>query len=219
MGRESRQARRARERREQQRQLQKQRQRHSGGQLSQRALVGGVAVVVAVIAIFSFFALGGGSALTGAAGPTPTPTVPPPGKTIAGIACNNMNTASYHVHAHLDIYVVGKHVAVPAQEGFNYNSSCIYWIHTHDTSGMLHVEAPKAIYPTLATLGQVWSWPISPTRIWNYRVKPGQKMRVWVNQKPYYGDLRNIVLTRHKDITVEIGPPWVTPKPFNYQGF
>lgn len=215
MGRESRQARRARERREQQRQAQ--RQRHGGGQLSQGTLAAGIAVVVAVVAIFAFFAAGGTKLASG--GPTPTPTVPPPGKTIAGIGCNNMEQATYHVHAHLDIYVDGKLKRFSSFAGHNYDSSCLYWLHTHDTSGMIHIEAPRKIYPTMDVLAKVWGWQLSPTSIWKYQVKPGQSMRVWVNGKPYTGDVRKIVLTRHMDITVEIGPPWVSPKPFNYHGF
>lgn len=41
-------------------------------------------------------------------------------------------------------------------------------------------------------------------------------MKVYVDQKPYTGNPRDIVLVKHKTITIEIGPPFVAPKPYNF---
>jgi hypothetical protein len=50
-------------------------------------------------------------------------------------------------------------------------------------------------------------------------VKPGQTLKVWVNLKPYYGNPRNIKLTQHTDITIQIGPKFVKPKRFDFAAY
>lgn len=62
-----------------------------------------------------------------------------------------------HYHAHLDVLVDGKPVSVPAEIGFSFGTdgrpNGISALHTHDTSGILHIEAPTA--GMKYTLGQV----------------------------------------------------------------
>jgi hypothetical protein len=48
-----------------------------------------------------------------------------------------------HYHAHLDIFVDGKKVTVPAQLGINPGANYITELHTHDTRGVIHIESPK----------------------------------------------------------------------------
>lgn len=195
MGRETRQQRRAKERRE--------RGRTKGRQVNW-PLIGGVAVVLAVLAFFASQALGvgGHSASTQAAD-----------KPIDGIPCGQ-ETVTYHVHAHLTILDHGKPVVVPQDTGFG-STGCLYWLHTHDTTGTIHIEAPSSsFHPTLGkffdialkTNGQ----PIMPS------IKPGVPMKVYVNQKPYSGNPHTITLLRHTTITIEIGRPFRLPQPYNF---
>src|SRR5258708_5443270 len=58
---------------------------------------------------------------------------------IDGIPCEQTEQLSYHVHAHLTIIVNGQPVVVPANIGIP-GGRCVYWLHTHDTSGIIHVE-------------------------------------------------------------------------------
>ena len=47
-----------------------------------------------------------------------------------------------HIHQHLDIYVNGKKVTVPALVGIDTAGQFLTQLHTHDTTGILHVESP-----------------------------------------------------------------------------
>jgi hypothetical protein len=47
-------------------------------------------------------------------------------------------------------------------------------------------------------------------------VKPGERIKVYVNQKPYAGLPRNITLLKHTTITMEIGPPFQAPQPYDF---
>ena len=53
-----------------------------------------------------------------------------------------MEHFSLHIHAHLDIFINGNPYAVPSEIGIIPNQ-CIYWMHTHDDSGIIHIESPQ----------------------------------------------------------------------------
>src|SRR5438874_1571378 len=88
-----------------------------------------------------------------------------PGRAIDGITCQS-EMLNYHIHAHLTLYKNGRAVPVPANVGIPYDSAinvggqhiCYYWLHTHDASGVVHIESPT---PHLYTLGQFFD-------IWHY---------------------------------------------------
>jgi hypothetical protein len=146
---------------------------------------------------------------------TANPTVPPsaPAAAIDGIQCNAGEMLQYHVHSHLTIVVGGKSYYPPAYIGFSLND-CLYWLHTHNNDGVIHIESPGPIHPKLGAFFHVWGVPISSTRVWKYSVKPGQHMLVIVDNHVYHGNPANIVLGSHKNITIEIGPPFQPQKSF-----
>jgi hypothetical protein len=213
MGRETRQARRARERREQEL-----RRSHTAKNSRTWAIAGGIGVIVVALLLFAGHTLASGvGKSTAASGLVPTPKEAP-GKVIDGVVgCGSTGMApGYHVHMHLAMYDAGKPVTLPALVGFNYNHDCLYWLHTHDTTGIIHLESPNHLVPTLGNFFDVWGQPLSATQMATESVKSGQRMETFVNMKPYNGNPRDIKLTPHATITIEIGPPFVKPQPFNF---
>lgn len=213
MGRQSqsRQARRAAERRQQQR-------AHGRGQQGQNwAYIAGGAVVAAAVIIFIVFAVKGTS--NGAAGAT-TPTPFPTGRPIASIGCDGgmTNPAVPHIHADLAIYDRGKYVQLPQGTGHNTNEDCTFWVHAHQDAafGVIHMESPHAIHPTLDTYLSIARRTVPASQVPRLTPKPGEQEKVWVNQKPYHGNPLNIKLYQHMTVTVEFGPPFVKPKPFDF---
>ena len=63
-----------------------------------------------------------------------------PGATV--IHCTPVEQLATHYHFALLIHEDGRVVTLPAGTGIE--PLCIYWIHVHDGSGIVHVEAPSA---------------------------------------------------------------------------
>lgn len=195
MGRESRQARRARLRREQER---------PGRKGINWPIIVGLGVVALALILFGSQALGRGSSHKQVAD-----------KPIDGIPCGQ-EVVTYHQHAHLTILDKGKPLVVPQGVGFG-STNCLYWLHTHDGTGTIHIEGPNsAFHPTLAKFFAIWGEPLSRTRASFATVKPGESMKVYVDQKLYSGNPRTIPLKRHTTITIEVGPPFKAPQKYNF---
>ena len=70
-------------------------------------------------------------------------------------------------------------------------------------------------------LGQffdIWHQPLSQTRAASLRTDAVHPIRAYVNGCLSRGDLRVIPLTEHARITLEVGPPWVPPPSYSFQG-
>jgi hypothetical protein len=126
-------------------------------------------------------------------------------KPIDGISCDSGEHSDYHVHAHLAIFVRGKPVTIPA--GVGIPTDCYYWLHTHDDTGIIHIEAPRNSRPTLGQFYDIWGKKMPASLA---------SMRVYVNLKRLRGDPRDIILRNHTDITLETGPPFRAPERFDF---
>ncbi len=66
----------------------------------------------------------------------------------------NIPTLKQHIHPHLQIIVEGQNEVIPANIGLS--SDCEKSVHTHDTSGIIHVEAQDNRQYTLGDFFTVW---------------------------------------------------------------
>jgi hypothetical protein len=165
----------------------------------------------------------------------PRATAPPwslPVAPLAGAYANNLVpffVIAHHVHSHLEIYMNGSHVTIPAGVGIVdpappqpgdpcpeeiCSAAGIYApLHTHDATGIVHVEA--AMQPFEMTVGQFFD-------IWQVRLTDGclgatcGGLRAWVNGVEWMGDVRSIPFTAHDEIVVAAGPPYPDPVPSSY---
>lgn len=122
-------------------------------------------------------------------------------------------TTQTHFHTHLAIYVggappVGQLDPVPALVGIQTSpsgtASSFCWLHTHDESGIIHVEAPFQRQQSGFTLNdflKVWSLT-NP----DISLKPGsgQKEVVYVNGKVWSHPATSVPLRSLEQIDVEI---------------
>ena len=224
MGRSQRQSNRQRNRRREELRRSKPSQ---GSGISRWELLAAGALVV-IVAAFIVALVSGGfgkspATSSGATGPGPQGTqtaiathTPVAGLSAGPVHCSyseQVGPGFYHVHAHLDIFVDGKSVTVPSQIGFDYAHDCLYWTHTHYPSyGIIHIEAPYKIVPTLGDFFKVWGVPLTTSQVWKYK---GPE-RVYLNGKVFKGNLATIKLHLHDQIALEIGKPWVKPAPFDF---
>ncbi len=133
------------------------------------------------------------------------------GPVIDGVQCNTNEQLVYHIHAHLTIYDAGQPVAVPQGIGIDQKDNCIYWLHTHDTTGVIHVESPTNKQYPLRNFLDIWGQAVDKTSFLTHGIAAGHGIRAYVDGRLFHGDPRSILLTPHKVITLEYGPPWVTP--------
>jgi hypothetical protein len=119
------------------------------------------------------------------------------------VGCNVNEQFAQHWHPHLRIEHRGAPVTIPANIGLvtaAYAVLCIYWLHTHDDSGTIHVESPLAQVFTLADFFAVWGEPLSGTRVGPY----SGHVRAYVNGAPYKGAPQNIPLLDGEQIVLKV---------------
>jgi hypothetical protein len=78
-------------------------------------------------------------------------------------------------------------------------------IHTHSTSGIIHVESDR---PRTFTLGQFfdeWGVRFSSSCLGGYCAGAGRQLRVYLDGRRVFGDPRRIVLTNRQEIAVVFG--------------
>ena len=139
------------------------------------------------------------------------------GQAIGAIPCESGEQLAAHTHAHLLILRDGFSQTVPQYVGIPgapLLSKCIYWMHTHDRTGLIHVEAPR---PQTFTLGQffdIWGQPLTATQVALNPVGTGG-LKAFVDGKAFAGDPRSIELKAHTQVVLEIGKQ-VTPPNFDF---
>ena len=168
-------------------------------------------------------------AATPASGAAPWPAPPNPmALTLrAGLVPERAEFLEYHVHAHLDVFVNGKPVRVPAGIGINIKDPgvksapladgtpsyggielcrkvCISPLHTHDDTGILHTET-KTVQPN--RLGQFfteWAVRLTPECVGGF-CKPEAPIAIFVDGKRYTDDPHEIELSDMREIAIVIG--------------
>jgi hypothetical protein len=147
----------------------------------------------------------------------------------AGLQAETHETLTHHVHAHLDVYLNGKPVVVPAgigidaaNPGVNKGQSpdgspawggikecaqpCISPLHTHDDTGVLHTESASAVPNRLGQFFTEWGVKLAPGCVGGY-CRPAASVLVFVDGRRFDGDPTTIELTDHREIAIVIGSP------------
>ena len=118
-----------------------------------------------------------------------------------------------HIHQHLDLSVDGRRVTVPAGIGIDESQGFISPLHTHDESGVIHVESPDVRTFTLGQFFAVWGLRLTPRCLGGYCAKGSKALRVFVDGKRFSGDPRLLPLAEHEEILVTFGTRAQLPHP------
>jgi hypothetical protein len=192
-----------------------------------------VAVVAAVAAIVVIAALlkGGGSssdASSQSAGPAPSlpatsdlpgmlDTLPPwtnnTDQLSERLVVLNLpqSGAAMHIHANLAILVDGNQVPVPADIGISPTAESS--MHTHDTSGVVHMESAQQTTFSLGQFFDVWGVRLSPTCIGGACASGDVSLGAFLNGTKVSGNPQNIVLHDHDNVVLVLGTKDQTPNP------
>jgi hypothetical protein len=140
-------------------------------------------------------------------------------QTIDGIQCNAAEQLVFHNHAHLDIFINGQPYTIPSQVGI-VPGKCIYWLHTHDDSGIIHIESPVTRNFTLGQFFDIWKKNFSNVQVFDNMANGTNTISVYVNGNKINGNTnyRNINLNEHDQITIAFGrPPPKIPSTYEFQ--
>jgi|SRR5215472_8710492 len=169
--------------------------------------------------------------------PTPTPTpiqlslgevigtpVFPEGDTSTGgqgqqidkINCRAFLNNQYHHHVHLSMFVNGEQIALPRGTGmknpgkgnFVYHATCAYWLHTHDATGIIHIEPPNGNTYNLKQYFDIWGEPLSTNGFAGYT----GAVAVYIDGVLQPGmDPNQVQFSPYEEITLVIGTPpsWI----------
>jgi hypothetical protein len=170
------------------------------------------------------------------AGPVwPAPPDPMARTVQAGLKPQPKEFLTNHVHAHLDVFVDGTPVAVPAGIGIRIddpavqisdmpdgtkryggielcNEPCISPLHTHGVDGILHTESTTTTPNTLGEFFTEWGVALDTSCVATF-CSPAAKIAIYVDGELTTGDPRTIELKDQREIAVVIGtPPAEIPK-------
>jgi hypothetical protein len=147
------------------------------------------------------------------------------GRTVGGVGCDTSEQTAYHIHAHLAVFVNGsprviqagigipggQPVAQPDGRPFVGSGNCLYWLHTHDQSGVIHIESPAPKLYTLGNFFDIWGQPLTAGQVGPAR----GAVTAYVNGHQYHGSPQSIVLRPHAVIQLDVGA-LVAPKHYSF---
>lgn len=169
-------------------------------------------------------------AVAGAAVVWPAPPQPMALTRSAGLTPETHEFLALHVHSHLDVFVDGKRVVVPAGIGIDIHSPavkkfkmpdgttaygginpacpkpCISPLHTHEVDGVLHTEAKKNQFNRLGQFFKEWHVRLTATCVATF-CKPAKKIAIYVDGDRFTRDPRFIKLKDKREIAVVVGKP------------
>jgi hypothetical protein len=154
----------------------------------------------------------------------------------AGLTPDVKEYVDFHVHAHLDVFVNGSPQKVPGGIGIETTDpavmkfsedhfggipetgcaqACISPLHTHDSDGVIHVEAQSQAAFTLGQFFEEMAVRLDATCVDDY-CSPETPVVVYVNGQAHSGNPADIVLADLQEIAIVIGtPPAVIPSSFS----
>ncbi|MGD9535424.1 MAG: hypothetical protein AB7V56_16835 [Candidatus Nitrosocosmicus sp.] len=136
---------------------------------------------------------------------------------IDNIECGAMEQFGFHIHAHLDIFVNANAYTVPALIGITDN--CFYWLHTHDQSGIIHIESPEERNFTLGQFLDIWKQKYALEQLFNNTITDNTGLSVYINGNMQRNgtNYRDIVFHPHDEIAFIYGePPANIPKKYAF---
>jgi len=121
-----------------------------------------------------------------------------------GVTCDAGMSDNYHVHVHLAIIKDGVMRAVPEFIGLPGN--CFYETHTHDNTGVMHIEALAYKDFKLGNFFTVWGQPLSKNNAAGFT---GEPIKTYINDNgdvwEYQGNPADIDMISHRSITIQVG--------------
>jgi len=140
------------------------------------------------------------------------------GQQVSGLNCLAQLSEPFHHHVQLSIFVNGQQLTVPmglgmyqpggGKSGYIYHTTCLYFVHTHDRTGIIHIESKVDQPYSLGTFFKLCGEPLTSTQIAQFT----GPVSIFINGAPDTTDpIASVPLTPGSDITLVIGTPpaWI----------
>ncbi len=120
-----------------------------------------------------------------------------------------------HIHMYVQVFVDGKQTPVPALIGIGTDSNGTFFsdLHTHDATGIVHLESQSSDRFTLGQFFDVWGVYFTKSCVGNLCASGDKTLQVFDNGKAVTGDPTNLVLRQHHVYVVAYGTPAELPDP------
>lgn len=142
------------------------------------------------------------------------------GSPVDGILCQGSEQVLFHIHVHLTVFVNGAARRIPYGIGipaaqlsptpvgpYVGAGACFYWLHTHAADGIIHIESPVERTYTLGNFFDEWG-----RRLGRAEVGPATgRVTAFYDGRLFRGNPRDIPLTKHAQIQLDVGRPLVAP--------
>jgi hypothetical protein len=174
-----------------------------------------VTLVAAVAVVLLALCTAPAAGTTRAAPPWPAPSDLQTRAEAAGLRNVWGEPLAEHVHTHLTILDGSTPVTVPGNVGHSSRERFAAELHTHDTSGILHVESPTRQTFTLGQFFDEWDVSLGAGHVGGLR----GELTVWVDGHRYLGNPRSIELTNRREVVLAvttIGEVPHLPAPFDW---
>jgi hypothetical protein len=116
-----------------------------------------------------------------------------------------------HIHSRLELYVHGQKVPIPAEIGIT--SEITSSLHTHDATGVIHVESSEQRTFTLGEFFDVWGVRLNQSCLGAYCDGDEGTLRIFVNGEPIDGSIRTLPLRDQTEIVLTFGRQSELPEP------
>jgi hypothetical protein len=90
----------------------------------------------------------------------------------------------FHIHAMVHVYVNGLLSPLPANIGIDERHKLESSLHTHDSSGVVHMEAPHRYRFTLGDFFAVWGVKLGPAQVGGLTGLGGDHLHFYLNGRP-----------------------------------
>lgn len=137
--------------------------------------------------------------------PWPSPDDVPSRVAAAGLPHSATEFLTVHYHAHLDVFVNGISQPVASSIG-RVDQSFFSPLHTHATSGLIHIEAESDLRFTLEMLFTEWGVRLTDNCVGGY-CRPATTIHAYVDGKEDREPLPTITLKKGEEIALVIGSP------------
>jgi hypothetical protein len=130
-----------------------------------------------------------------------------------GLPALTTEGTTLHTHQHIDIFINGKQISVPADTGINEKDNFISPIHTHENNAIIHVESPTVQTFTLGQFFDIWGVRFIQECLGGYCNENEKTLQVFSNGQPLTGSFRDLPLTERQEIVVVYGDSSAVPSP------